>query len=887
MPLTGAGINSYAAIADGTIDDGNDWALISPLGFVDEVGTTPETFQATVLTSDQNSNTFTGDGTTVVDGVALKVQALLQSPSGTFEVALATGGSDVRAVTCNVSDILGPGWHFFKFSSSITLTNAVNYSIRVRTSAASMISIHNTGSGMASMQKWLRTTSTGTAPQNGGSQNDNMYVCGDITGQATTDTRDMVWNITSNTNHFNGLFIGAYANVNLENTAATNYYIKVANDLRIGAGATLNLGTSSVPVDATSTVTVTLFSGAQPGNATGYGIRVYREGTLNCYGAVKTSWTTLSADAAASATSISVAAATGWANGDTLAFASTSSTASHSESKTVSSVAGTTIGVAALTNAHSGTAPYVGEVGNLTRNLKITGRSTTQQGFIEFKTGSKCHLHYTELTLLGANSTPYYGLYANGPHTFDFRHCAIHDFSNGTNGFIFDNLATGAGGITIQNCVSYNIPRAHLYVFHISNVTSVTLTSVTDNLFCLNTDTSVMMIDISLGNHVFNNNRIVSSVGTTVGTAPWILRGYGTTNTGTYNGNVIHSCASVGLCIEAVNSTINPYFFTIDGLTTWRNASSGVHVNNAVMSSGFTISNWTSTANTVAHLTFGASVNGKITLNNCSFGAGSSPTCPIGIRTPNAGSVSLMFDLYINNSDLGSHASGDISLALLGTYRIYCSNVLFGSTPIGSIGNLDQYSIITSDKHGQVEDNYQTWLANGIIRRDTGIFDTASPSMRITPNSASNKIQAGQFQILVPDGATPTVSIKVRRSVSGDGAAHNGNMPRLRLLANPAAGINADTTIATATSGSNGAFETLSGSVPATNAKGILTFVVDTDGTAGWVNVDDFATDQDGEEDPEMSYFLNGQPSSRLGGATGGGVTVVNRFFPLVRRAVI
>jgi hypothetical protein len=69
----------------------------------------------------------------------------------------------------------------------------------------------------------------------------------------------------------------------------------------------------------------------------------------------------------------------------------------------------------------------------------------------------------------------------------------------------------------------------------------------------------------------------------------------------------------------------------------------------------------------------------------------------------------------------------------------------------------------------------------------------------------------------------------------------NGNRARLIVKANPAAGIAADTVLATATVSSEGAFELLSGTTAAVTDDAVLEVYVDCDGTTGWVNVDDWS----------------------------------------------
>jgi hypothetical protein len=172
---------------------------------------------------------------------------------------------------------------------------------------------------------------------------------------------------------------------------------------------------------------------------------------------------------------------------------------------------------------------------------------------------------------------------------------------------------------------------------------------------------------------------------------------------------------------------------------------------------------------------------------------------------------------------------------------ITLNNTLLGAaTEVSNSANLGTYGFIKSSKHDQTEGAFKSWFQGGIIERDTTIFNTASPSERLTPSSASIKLQSGPRLVAVDDLDTVTINVYVRKSVAGDGAAYNGNQPRLILKANPAVGINTDTVLDTMTA-SNGTWEQLTGTTSAVNADGAFEFYVDCDGTTGWVNVDDWS----------------------------------------------
>jgi hypothetical protein len=153
--------------------------------------------------------------------------------------------------------------------------------------------------------------------------------------------------------------------------------------------------------------------------------------------------------------------------------------------------------------------------------------------------------------------------------------------------------------------------------------------------------------------------------------------------------------------------------------------------------------------------------------------------------------------------------------------------------------NLSQYSTLFSHNHDQTTGNHRTFSAETTVRNDNTIYKTASPSIRGTPRTTARKAKQVVIKVGVAAGKTATGSVYIRKSVSGDGAAYNGAQPRLVVLTNPSAGIANDTVLATATSSSDGAFALLSGTTSAVANDTVLIFVVDYDGTVGWINLDD------------------------------------------------
>jgi hypothetical protein len=93
------------------------------------------------------------------------------------------------------------------------------------------------------------------------------------------------------------------------------------------------------------------------------------------------------------------------------------------------------------------------------------------------------------------------------------------------------------------------------------------------------------------------------------------------------------------------------------------------------------------------------------------------------------------------------------------------------------------------------------------------------------------------MRVFTVGGSTATVKVWVRKSTAGDGAAYNGNEPRLILLLDTYTGYTSETVCDTMTA-SAGTWEQLTFTTAAISGNTAFSFVVDCDGTTGWINVD-------------------------------------------------
>ncbi len=228
---------------------------------------------------------------------------------------------------------------------------------------------------------------------------------------------------------------------------SANSQITLRGHLRhTGTFCTLDYGTSESPIPAGVTATLLINSSATPANGKYHLDFGQSTGTTyrlcSLWGADKTYSSTLSSTASAAATSVSVAAANGWALDDIIVLVSDSISVNQNESRVVTSISGSgpyTIGFSGgLTYQHlSG-----GVVLNLSRNVRVGSASTSNSAsaFFNQRQGNPDSSIVIVNTEFAIGSSPAVGLQmtATGSATSGqpygtMRGISIHDltFSNG------------------------------------------------------------------------------------------------------------------------------------------------------------------------------------------------------------------------------------------------------------------------------------------------------------------------------------------------------------------------------------------------------------------------------------------------------------------------
>jgi hypothetical protein len=786
-------------------------------------------------------------GAITVDGIAIRVGARTGT-TGTLSVELYnhTAGASVAGteVTVNITDAVegatvqaDGGWMFFKFSAPILLLAATVYVIRVKTSTASQMSVYSGGS-LATLCGFLRTTTT-QAPVAG----DDRFIMGEWTGAGAMTTRTVTLNDTVNVDYGSASTSQVTPALSISNggivlagtTAATTYIQRISGNVVVYNGGILRLATSGsrMPPDSSFTWTFDCVSNVD------FGIDIRRKGEFTAYGESKTRWTLLTADEAAASTIINVADTTGWKANDTLVFAPTGTTTTQGETKTiltVDSAVQVTLS-AGLTNAHTGTGDVIGEVGNLTSNVKIVGTSISACTFIDFKESSLGVLDNVEIQYFGSNTTGKRGVTTNHINTstnsVTFISCAFREI-NASSSTVVGSISAAGAFFYITNNVLYATGTTAGYLATGGSTGTPTF-DFSSNLFsgASSSITGLTMSLVTGTGGTCTNNRIA---GCTTGVS--FATSFAVDTVSNISGFKVHSCTTgltngslqtktISSCDFVSNSTgvaqVVVGITTLTSCNFYGNTTSGLGMNSGGVGAGYT------------------------TLNSCIFRGRTSFAQAVGVFY--SGSGSMTGPVIFNSCTFGvttAHTTSDISAtSYIMSNSIYNSCTFASTTEITSTiyTLLAESGSIQIQRKDDTDGNHVMYVRQGIITPDTSIFRTASPSIRIVPKSAtitcSNKLAS--FKAYVANGQTCTPTVYVRESVVGDGTDYNGNFVKLYVKANHNLGITSDTLLDTATASSTGAWEALTGATSAVTDDGVLEFYVVLDGTTGWVNVDDFS----------------------------------------------
>src|SRR5690242_21889778 len=186
-------------------------------------------------------------------------------------------------------------------------------------------------------------------------------------------------------------------------------------------------------------------------------------GTLNLHGDRTNTWTKLSSTAKAGSTSIEVLNAAGWRVGDEIVLASTDFDPRQAERRTIAAISGNKLTLdKKLDYMHFGKITFDvderGEVGLLTRNIKVQASADAEQSFfgghIMAMPSSHMYVSGVELTRMGQNLTlaryPIHWHLVGDAKGQYIKNAAIHD--------TYNRCVTvhGTNFVRVENNVTYN-----------------------------------------------------------------------------------------------------------------------------------------------------------------------------------------------------------------------------------------------------------------------------------------------------------------------------------------------------------------------------------------------------------------------------------------------
>ena len=817
--------------------DSNINATSSSWKAIDSTSLLDSTAASTATTSSYVSSATFTPGAITVEGIVLRLVSISASPSGTFEVQLwnNTDSTQAALVSCNVSDLATLGFKsqtpnglvYFKFGSPVTSTAGKAYAVRIKSTSANQVTVYRNATG-GNWSRLLVTSTTGT-PGAG----DSLYMSGNTTGAGSTSTISVTWDQTATT-LYSSINVGHGATLACENSSSKNYNCYVSGLFYVGG--TFEIGNSGALLPSSSTFTLNIQSASAAGNA----MIITSNGTFRAFGTSKTRTARAAADFSNGATSITTNISTGWKNGDVIGIgASARSATPASETKALTADAsGTTLTISAVGTGKSGTATTAVPLINLTSNINIIGSSATNTFYIALNgTGATLDVDSCTFQYMGSATAGGRGLSisANSVNlTYKVNSCGFYNLHANCVSTELSAATSIGGTVEITNNVQYGGAAFSSISAQVSS-SGFSSAKINGNWHIGQVSASGFIMNALDRRFEIKDNVVNASVGTSNFTINTTSNAY-TWAQGTIDNNKVECCANQGFVLQLINTVATNF-------TSYR--CSAYNFQFTTNCSDSKITGLTAFGATTANLLFNAALISKdFTIDGADIQSGTGDTCPRGITN---GANAQVQNLVISNSSLGTvtqHSTADVAVVswLVGE-MIFKDSTLASTTQVTGQSNLTRTSSIRIQKSGGVAGTNRVYWRQGRTDTDSTIYDTSvatTNSFRATPSSATEGLYFPIGRVAIPSGSGATLTIKVRKSVVGDGAAYNGNQPKIIMIANAAAGssFDSDSVVMTATNAANGAWETLTYSIPTVSDNTGIEFWAQVDGTTGWANID-------------------------------------------------
>jgi len=721
---------------------------------------------------------------------------------------------------------------------------------------------------------------------------DTIHIGGSLKG-LTTEPRT----ITATTSTFNNLYIHNQGTLTFPLTSSKTLTLIGSAGLQITSDGTLNVGTSSsvIPLSTTHTIVLsnTQIDVHNGGNLNVYGYpKLFTTNLSNDTVSGSRTFTTVD-----NISSI-------WNVGDKLTFKPNLTYRTGFDTLILSSFTGvntfTTTSASVFTHTGSATYANIAGVYNLNRNIIIQGLNLTQRGTIRTIDAAKTSVNYAQLSNFGINATNKTGfILGNNSNGFTILSGVTINLDNSSaiipltgrslqNTTIANNIIYKSNTIAVSSLSVNNVTVSNNYILSSGGI-ALQMSNLSGSISMSNNTT---IGSLSYGTYLFNNT-LTGTYGANnfnSGLQGMFLSG---TNTGTIVGGGLNSVKE-GVYVDASTSTLSglsfqgilannnssvgfkvsgnnlnyltPITLNINGITASTNTDSGIEAYNitgilrsVVANTNYlygmktSIGNGTTTFDGITSILSGTGLGilsgynySKITIRN-SLLSSNRPTLGVGMSLD-----STRFSQFIlDNTTL----SADIPLQLNTTRNLMEGSYLFnnsyvGSTPVVNIASKYQPNAIRSTGFAftnlnKIDGNNVTYLVAGQRMLDyvtPSVTTEDIPSEKLIPSSSSIKLRSGSKYVALDKNDNTMISVYVRKSIIDDGTIYNGNDPRLILTRNPAMGVYSDTILDTLSlvNDVSGEFVQLIGTSPTVIDNGVLEFCMDCDGTAGWINIDNW-----------------------------------------------
>lgn len=831
--------------ASGNLTDASTWGVADTTS----AQTSLTDWQSLWSGGARSSQSFT-PGAITIDGVLLFAQA--NSGAGTVTMTLRNVTDSVNVVSVALTASLITDYTPVCFAfSAVTLIAGKAYRIDVTTTDSNNVNFGRNGTDQ-NFWRLLRTTTT-AAPAN----NDVLYIQGECATSISTltvtmdNTADLTIGAANNTT---GIEIGYGGLLSYAYASSTNYQLKVLSFIGLRKGGELRIGNAAHPIPSTSTAKLIFMqtSSTQGGFST-------LQGTLTTYGASKTLWTKLTSNAAASQAVINVANVTGWANGDNVAVSPHRANASDWDDKLISSIS--SLAVTLTTNlgaAHDGTGiPVVDAcyVLNLTCNVQIYSNNSSYLWLSNGGNTPNYNCRYTRFSHMG-NSGWYGGLtmtrIGSGTQTssMDIQYCVFT--GNKKCVFLdFGNVTPFPATVIFSNNVAYQTEEAVFshatinaaahgnFVYECRNNVAARATYHNDSTFAMPLCKGFMTGNVVLCHQDYQTAFAMSSAYT------------GQTSEFTFEDNICFGLNATGFYF-AVGPDVSKEY-AISRCKQVRSTGDFLQWNVGLNPGVLVIADCECYAARFAFYYANDYRHPRMEIVGGRF-AGESSTYPISSTIFQYQGCFPMGGVFCRGVDFKSgygiveFFSNSYVPPLQGNFVFIDCKIPSARVDDTALGLLvaraytwpsagGNQSAIAFHNTDQVEDDHR-WVIPycGFGKRDNAVYNTAAPSEKLYPKSATYKMRSAVKRFPVAAGATKTIAVWVRKNTGYNGAT----APRLVIVPNSGVGYKVTTALATLTTAVD-TWGMLSFTLPASAWKTVVELYIECEGTAGSVNVDDWS----------------------------------------------